>query len=162
MAARRRCTECRKTFTPARSAASTQCVCGAACRAARDRKLARIRRGRDRDGARAEEWARQQESRRRRLAAAGCHAPPSPRKCALLPEEVRQIVDRALAVSRATLVRDLRGILSRLAPIPGNAATLDGALSRATLGVQPADTMGESGEILAALSRVSLGDQCPT
>ena len=148
---------------PARSAASTQRVCGAPCRAARDQKLARIRRRRDRDGARADERSRQQESRRKqRAAAAGCHAPPSGRKCALLPEEVRQIVDRALEVSRATLLRDLRGILGRLASIRGNAATAEGGLSRATLGAQAPDTMGEYGGDLATLSRMSLGDRLPT
>jgi hypothetical protein len=80
----------------------------------------------------------------------------------LLPEEVRQIVDRALEVSRATLVRDLRGILGRLASIPGNATTPDGWMSRATLGAQAADTMGESGVDLATLSRMRLGDRAPT
>jgi hypothetical protein len=80
----------------------------------------------------------------------------------LLPEEVRQIVDRALEVSRATLMRDLRGILGRLASIRGSAATPNDGLSRATLGAQALDTMGESGVNLATLSRMSLGDGPPT
>jgi hypothetical protein len=132
MSSCRRCTECRKTFMPARCAASAQCVCGAVCRRARDRKLARIRRGRDLEGARAEERAR------------------------------RQSVDRALDVSRASLMRDLRGILGRLASIPGNASTADGGLSRATLRVQAPDIMVKSGVNLATPSRMSLGDRRPT
>jgi hypothetical protein len=40
----RRCSECRKTISPAPSASATQRVCSAACRAVRDRKLARARR----------------------------------------------------------------------------------------------------------------------
>jgi len=79
-----------------------------------------------------------------------------------LPKEVGQIVDRALERSRATLVRDLRGILGRLASIPGNAVTAEGVVSRATLGAQASDTMGDSGENLATLSRMSLGDRRPT
>src|SRR5271170_4924183 len=127
MAASRRCTECRATFTAEPSAHSTQRVCGGGCRRARDRKLARVRRRRDRDDARADERERQRTSRRAR-AEGGCHAPPSSRKCPLSNKEVRQFVDRALERSRATLVRDLRGILLRFAPISGEPSTVGGAL----------------------------------
>ena len=156
MAACRRCAECRKTFTPARSARATQRVCSMACRTARDRKLARVRRRRDLDDARLDDCARQQ-ARRVRLAAT-CHAPPSARKCLLSPKEVGQFVDRALARSRATLVRDLRGILLRFAPILGEAQAVEGGLSRATLGAQGSDIVVDSGANLAEASRVSLGE----
>jgi len=157
MAACRRCTECRKTFTPARSARDTQRVCSMACRKALDRKLARVRRRRDLDDARLDDCARQQ-ARRERLAATR-HAPPSPRKCPISPKEVRQFVDRALARSRATLVRDLHGILLRFAPILGEAPTVEGGLSRATLGAEESDIVVDSGANLAKPSHVSLGER---
>jgi hypothetical protein len=75
---------------------------------------------------------------------------------------MRQFVDQALARSRASLVRDLRGILLRFAPIRGEGGTPEGAMSRATLGAQGSDTVGESGADLAELSRMShmsLGDR---
>jgi hypothetical protein len=156
MAASRRCTECRTTFTAEPSAHATQRVCGEVCRKARDRKLARVRRRRDRDDARADERERQRTSRKAR-AEGECHAPPSIRKCPLSNEEVRQFVDRALERSRATLVRDLRGILLRFAPISGEPSTVGAVMSRATLGVQGQDSVGDSRENLAASSRGSLG-----
>lgn len=157
MATCRRCAECRKTFTHAPSARSTQRVCGKACRAARDRRLARARRRRDLDDARADERERQQASRKARLAA-GCHAPPSARKCPLSLREVRQFADRALARSRATLVRDLGGILLRFMAIAGKPEATGVALSRVTLGAQASEMSDDSAANLAALSRVSLGD----
>jgi hypothetical protein len=156
MAASRRCTECRATFTAEPTAQSTQRVCGGACRKARDRKLARVRRRRDRDDARADERERQRTSRKAR-AEGGCHAPASSRKCPLSSKEVRQFVDRASERSRATLVRELRSFLLRFAPISGEPATTGAVMSRATLGVQGQDSMGESVEKLAASSRGSLG-----
>lgn len=118
---RRRCTECRQMFTVAASARATQRVCGSACRRRRDRKLARQRRRRDLDDARADERVRQRASRVRRADEAtkaatmesGCHAPPSAAKLLLSRQEVTEFVNRALALSRATLVRDLRGALGR-------------------------------------------------
>ena len=68
-------------------------------------------------------------------------------------------MDRALARSRVTLVRDLHAILLRFAPIPGEAPTAEGAMSRATLGVQTSDTAEDSSANLAELSRMSLGDR---
>jgi hypothetical protein len=158
MATRRRCAECRKTFKPAPSARATQRVCGEACRAARDQRLARARRRRDLDDARADERERQQASRTAR-AAAGCHTPPSPRKCLLSPQEVRQFVDRALDRSRATLVRELRGVLLRFMPIAGKPEATEAPLSRGSLGAQASDNTEEFGANLAALSRMSLGDR---
>ena len=109
----RRCTECRKIFLAAASARATQRVCGVACRGTRDRKLARARRLRAPDEARTDERERQRASRARRREASGCHAPPSSSKCPRFQGEVGRLVDRALAPSRATLVRDFEGILKR-------------------------------------------------
>ncbi len=156
MAASRRCTECRTTFTAEPSAHATQRVCGGVCRKTRDRKLARVRRRRERDDARADERERQRTSRKVR-AEGGCHAPPSSRKCPLSSKEVRQFVDRALERSRATLVRDLRGFLLRFVSMSGDPLTVEAVMSRATLGVQGQDSMGDFSEKLAALSRGSLG-----
>jgi len=160
MVASRRCAECRKTFTPAPSARTTQRVCGHGCRAARDRRLARARRRRALEDARADERERQR-AHRERAAAAGCHAPPSAGKLAYSREEVGRFVDRAFALSRATLIRDLRGILLRIAPATGSAEVTRGPRSRATLGAQHADTTTDFGESLASLSRVTLGDGAP-
>ena len=66
-------------------------------------------------------------------------------------------MDRALERSRATLVRDLRGILLRFVPISGERSTVGAVMSRATLGVEGSDVMEDSGEKLATLSRGSLG-----
>jgi hypothetical protein len=79
------------------------------------------------------------------------------RKCPLSDKEVRQFVDRALERSRATLVRDLRGILLRFVPISGDGSTVGAAMSRATLGAEASDVMDDSGEKLATPSRGSLG-----
>jgi hypothetical protein len=77
----------------------------------RDRKLARVRRIREPDEARAEERRRQRERRAR----AARHAPASGRKRLISREEVRLIVDRVLALSRARLTLDLQGFLEGLA-----------------------------------------------
>jgi len=108
-----RCTECRKVIVAAASARATQRVCSKECRRVRDRKLARSRRRRDLEATRAEERERQRASRERRREASGCHAPPLRCKCLLSEEEISHLVDRALAVSRATLVRDFQAILER-------------------------------------------------
>ena len=125
-----RCTECRRTFVPAASAKTTppgsetpaakttQRVCGAACRAARDRKLARARRRRDVEAYRADEQARQQAFRERRAAG---HAGASAPKSEISQDEVAVIVARVLEASRATLVREMRLILVRSGPRAGEA-----------------------------------------
>jgi len=123
MATRRRCSECRCTFTPSPRARTTQQVCGPSCRAVRDRKLARARRRADIEGFRADELRRQQASRAARAEARGVaaprdgHAPASAAKYAEVREEVAQFVDRAVAASRATLLRDLRREWPRLREI---------------------------------------------
>ena len=68
-------------------------------------------------------------------------------------------MDRALARSRASLVRDLRRILQRFAPIVGEGGTPESAMSRATLGAQGLDTVEDSGANLAEPSHMSLGDR---
>jgi hypothetical protein len=146
MSARRRCTECRKTFDPAITARDTQRVCGAACRASRDRRLARARRRRELDDYRADERERQC-TRRERREADGCHAPPSAPKCAELPREVVEIVDRLVRVSRATLLRQIRGFFQR-GVAPGVAKA--GAMSRATLAAGQAENALDPTKTLAA------------
>jgi hypothetical protein len=72
---------------------------------------------------------------------------------------MREFVDRALDQSRATLMREMRAILLRFAPIPGNGSRSNTALSRATLGAQAAETTTDSGANVAEPSRMSLGDR---
>lgn len=100
MGMRRRCSECRRTFTPSPRARSTQRVCCVACRAARDRRLAQIRRRGDLDAFRADERERQRNRRLRRrrsqstsavVRCSGCHAlSPAPR-FADLPEDLLMV-----------------------------------------------------------------------
>jgi hypothetical protein len=110
----RRCSECRKSFEAAPSADEMQQVCGVVCRARRDRKLARARRCADLDDARTGERRRQRLNRVRKAAASGCHAVPSQRKPMESWEEVMRSVDRALALSRGSLVRDLGEMIWQL------------------------------------------------
>jgi hypothetical protein len=164
MAPRPRCTECRRTFAPSPRAVTTQRVCGRACRAARDRKLARARRARDIEGYRADERRRQEESRGSRARAkrppveaaetvetaqapapAARHAPPSVSKPPDLQKKIAQSVARAIALSRASLERDLRRIWPREREIVAR----PGAVSRASFGGQSCDPKGESGAIPA-------------
>lgn len=140
---------------------TTQCVCSRACRAARDRKLARIRRARDIEGYRADEQRRQRESRKARARAQlpaeadaeaapaparpGCHAPPSASKSLDLQKEIAQVVDRVLALSRATLERELR----RIWPQASEIVARPGAVSRASFLGQALDLDEKSGAIVA-------------
>jgi hypothetical protein len=111
----RRCSEFRKPFEVEPSAVATQRVCGVVCRAKRDRKLARARRRDDLDDARIAERQRQRLNRVRRAAASGCHAVPSQRNDLGSLEEVWRSVDRALRLSRGSLVGDLTEIVWQLA-----------------------------------------------
>ena len=158
MGTRRRCTECRRTFHPSPRASATARVCGPACRAARDRKLARARRRSDVDAYRADERTRQQDSRARRANAKAAattpdgprhaegHAPPSVPKRLELPRDLVAIVDHALARSRATLLRDL---LQKQPPERASVVTPWPA-SRGSFGAQSCDPTGKSGAILGA------------
>jgi hypothetical protein len=122
MVTRRRCSECGCRFNPSPRARTTQRVCGAACRVARDRKLARRRRRKEIADYRADELDRQQAVRDKRARAkreaaevgAPRHAPASAAKSAKLPDEFARFVDRAVEASRATLLRDLSRIWPRL------------------------------------------------
>jgi hypothetical protein len=134
----RRCSECRKTLKPKPSARTTQRVCSEACRAARDRKLARGRRRVDLVDARADERERQRACRARRRAAGGCHAPPSTPKSSLSRGQIRLIVDRALGRSRRSLERDLRAIVGRFA--------VDLGAARAAVTHEPALASAQDGE----------------
>ena len=146
MVTRKRCSECGRRYTPSPRARSTQRVCGAECRAARDRKLARVRRRREIDDYRADERARQQASRAARAKAptaeigGPCHAPASASKSAKLPEEILRFVDRAVEASRATLLRGLSRSWPRLRE---NVATA-GEVSRTSFGVQVPDLTARS------------------
>lgn len=129
-----RCTECRRWFEPAASAAKLQRVCGAACRKARQRKLARARRAEALDAYREDEAFRQRKSREARKAGAGCHAPPSAPKYADIKRKVLDSWDKATAASRASLERRLPGIVRAILRADGTAQASDPAMSRATLG----------------------------
>src|SRR5271170_1427230 len=139
MVTRKRCSECGRRYTPSPRAQSTQRVCGAACRAARDRKLARVRRRREIYDYRADERVRQRASRAARAKAAPaeigapCHAPASASKSLELPEEIVQFLDRAVAASRATLLLDLSRIWPRLCENVAKA----GGVSRASVAAKP-------------------------
>lgn len=111
-----RCSECRRTFTPSVRAISSQKVCSAECRHRRDRKLARRRRIEELEAHREDERVRQRAHRAKRRGGAECahgHAPASGRKQLDLQAKVVIFVDRALARSRASLLRDLPEILLR-------------------------------------------------
>jgi hypothetical protein len=146
MAMHKRCSECRCSFSPSPRARLTQRVCGAECRAVRDRKLARARRRSDIEGYRDDERVRQEASRGRRVKAqagevgAVCHAPASAPKSAELPEEILRFVDRAVEASRATLLRGLSRSWPRLRE---NVATA-GEVSRTSFGVQAPDLTARS------------------
>src|SRR5437899_3071390 len=84
---RKRCTECRRWFAPAATAATSQRVCGTECRKKRRLRLARARRAERVQEYRVDERERQRERRQRRreaenkgpggAAGGGGHAPPS-------------------------------------------------------------------------------------
>ena len=100
---------------PASSAVKTQRVCSDGCRKARRRKVSRRRRARCPHATRVDERLRQQ-THRSRLIRGDCHAPASVAKSPKLREEIREMVDEALALSRATLQRGLPRILARIGP----------------------------------------------
>jgi len=152
MGNRRRCTECRCSFTPSPRAAHSQRACGPACRAARDRKLARARRRREIDAHREDDRRRQQETRARRTAAAppapvaimpARHAPPSAPKDLDSQKQIDRIVARVMTVSRATLEREL----ARITVPPRSIVAGPRPASRATFRPQALDPAGESSSI---------------
>jgi hypothetical protein len=131
-------------FTPSPRAGAVQRVCGAACRVVRDRKLARARRRRELVDYRAEERERQQTCRQKR-SAAECHAPPSALKSSKTQDEIARLVDRALRLSRARLVRDLGVALLVLSVFLATAWRA----SRASFAARGAEIVGESDRFVA-------------
>lgn len=131
---RRRCTACRRYYEPAASAASTQRVCGPACRKARRRKLARARRSKALDDFRADERDRQQKCRDKRKEAGGHHALASTPKYADIKSKVLDSWDRATAASRASLERRLPSIVRAILRSDGTARVAEASPSRARLG----------------------------
>jgi hypothetical protein len=105
-----RCTECRKTFTPAARARQHQRVCGEDCRKRRRAKLSRRRRGFDLEGCREDERERQRKHREA-SGLGGCHEPASGGKSLELLGKMQQIVDKVVRVSRASFEREIRRIL---------------------------------------------------
>ena len=141
---RKRCTECRRWFQPPVTAAKSQRVCGAECRRKRRRRLARGRRWKRLQDHRVDERKRQQECRQRRReqeekgaavpVTGPRHAPPSAPNSADLMVKVLESWDRAQALSRATLRREITTILRGKGPISGTEAAAVTPLSRATFG----------------------------
>ena len=115
---KRRCSECRKRFTPAVSACGHQRVCGEACRCLRRNRLARLRRCDDLDEQRADERERQQR-RRDASRATKCHELASGANSSELLRKVQEIVDKAASLSRATIRRDLMRVLRGNRPLFG-------------------------------------------
>jgi hypothetical protein len=120
MVTRCRCTECRKRFEAATTTGKRQRTCSKECRLERRRKQAKRRRLADLESYRAEECERQQ-MRRDPLVQPGsdgkCHGPTSSAKALELLPKIRQIVDKALRVSRTDFGRQLRRIERVLQPI---------------------------------------------
>ncbi len=130
-----RCTVCRTTVPAAPTAGDSQKVCGKECRKKRNRMLASKRRQARLAEYRQDEVKRKREQRAREKAArraltAGqesaarqdsqpCHAPGSVDNLPKVLAKVDQIVDEALAMSRARLRQELkRMILSPAAQSP--------------------------------------------
>jgi hypothetical protein len=119
-----RCTECRKWFAPAVTAAKHQRVCGEECRHERRNKLARRRRRDDLEEHRADERHRQKK-RREAVKLGECHEPASAGKCLDLLVKLQQVVDKAARLSRATFRREAIRILRKTPALSG--VDMDGA-----------------------------------
>jgi hypothetical protein len=74
---------------------------------------------------------------------------------------MREMVERALALSRGSLERDFRAALRLLARKAGEAPTGKTVPSRGGLGAQLLDSMGDSVEKLVPLSHMCLGKRAP-
>ena len=138
--ARRRCRSCRKWYRPHRLAEGNQRSCSAACRAARCRRTARLRREKDLQDFRVEERRRQRECRERRRQAEP-HLGVSEAVAEAVSEEVsragfrseaadlQQVVlemwDRSARVSRAGLRRILQALPGRSRGKLGRGGTED-------------------------------------
>lgn len=135
-----RCTECRRCFTPAVTAAGRQKTCSTSCRQRRRNRLARRRRQHDLEAARDDERDRQRRRRGRPaedaclfvqvetcvelgsdaaepgVSRAGFRAEPE-----AIIEETLKNLDELVRVSRAGLRRQLRRILRAPGRIRGEA-----------------------------------------
>jgi hypothetical protein len=120
---RRTCTSCRKWFHSKPSAVTTQKTCSAACRAVRRAMLARHRRERGLQESRVAERERQRACRERRRKGEKVvtrrvrSRAPLPPEVAAIRAEILARVDHAARLSRATLDRQLRGILGVMGPL---------------------------------------------
>lgn len=136
--ARRRCTECRKRFTPEVTAQGHQRVCGKDCRCRRRRKLARARRLVALEEQREDDRTRQQKHRE----ATGvglCHEPPSDGNSWELLLKLQEIVDKGARLSRAAFLRDARRILRE------NSMSLGATRDTAGRCHEPPSTLGTAG-----------------
>ena len=125
----------RRWFHAAPSATDHQRTCGAECRRARRRWLARRRRRPAVQDFRVDERNRQRERRKRvAVAATAGHAPASAPKPAEFAEKMLESWDEAVAVSRASLQRRFAVILRQSVVSAETARRTDEARSRATLG----------------------------
>ena len=152
MVGRRKCSECRKWFTPGPTA-DHQKTCCEKCRRERRCRLARKRRLADLEAYREDEKQRQRRHREgmsakprepasrgprhgpvgsRHGPASGCHGPASTRNRLEFQPVLAEIVDKVLEVSRATLEREL---LINIEQFGGKVAQAGdgGPVSRATL-----------------------------
>ena len=155
----RRCSECRARFEPAVTAGGHQQVCSSQCRKRRRARLARRRRRQDLDGYRCDERERQRRHRERKRQATpvaaqlcrgspeaccgggreSCHEPASARKPLDLREELLEIVDSSVRMSRASfeqtltrMRRELSRISARGTPRRGQLAAVRAEVSRAS------------------------------
>ncbi len=160
---RRRCAECRCWYTAAQSARQTQKVCGTECRKRRRRRRSRARRRGSVQECRVDERERQRKSRAERRARGAAasepdagastgasHAPPLARIPLELREEILESWDRAAALSRASLKRELRVILVGSAANLGNEGGPNCAMSRTRLSVQQYVMTGECGRFVGS------------
>ena len=125
-----RCRCCRKWFRP-ESSAEHQRTCSLECRRKRRSRVAKRRRERDLESHRERERLRQHRCREKRSAEGRGHTAPLSRASLLaqplaLDVVIVQTVDKHLAVSRATLLAEIRAVLAEFGVLPGQAVTEKG------------------------------------
>jgi hypothetical protein len=155
-----RCTECRTRYEAKASARGKQRVCSAECRRQRRGRLSRRRRSQRVQEHRVDERERQRRCRARRgsvstssQAPAGTsskaevetaeaceppagHAPASAAKPAEIAARLLESWDLAMALSRASLQREMAAILRVWMPPAGRSEAVTAGVSRASLGSQ--------------------------
>ena len=121
---RRRCHSCRKWFRPKPSSEAHQKTCSTECRRKRLRDLAKRRRERDLEAHRKRDRQRQRKCRDRRRAA-GLTVTPSVSRSGLSPQPlaidgvIGQTLDKHFALSRSTLLAELRRALGEIGHLLG-------------------------------------------